>query len=585
MAVEDRPEWVTNPSDFDPENDNDILANIAKNAEAVTGIAANKNILVPLALRERMRAKEGDKPSDSAVKDESEQLAAAEAMLADLNKLVDSVLGRSVLECLRNGGPLRGAFEVANPQQQCSAVILNVELGTTPCWICGTVIPDMSATEAEVHARRGAPPGDIRKHPLSPECEHIFPIAQALCFTGLYEHELFASLKKDPAIPTNKAAYIAGLRKEYRWAHRICNQVKNDTHFIKIVANRFVYDPPVANALITAILASTEYQWPPLPNTKKGEKDMFTDATGWKPQAGWEIRQQGKDIIGEHLARYVRTGRNEWINERVEELRIKTDDILREVAHKTAGEHAAQTVADFQAYAVHKKCAPVKVNDAIPNAMWVQPTGSMKVYPDYFTDDYCNKLMRATIDKITPLFEVQLQETINAGGRDLLKEKWNIIERIHLLATNLDQVKHASFRLNKRGIASYILNNGKVKAEDKYQTYQKVYYILFLAETNYAAWHVVLHGQDPAPDDLTGKAAFQTLTIVFDKEAKKYDGFLQELLGPDVNAYMLRTALPDSTHDKQLKLWSLPPASGGRTRRRGKRAPRTRRRRKLPKLL
>jgi hypothetical protein len=80
-------------------------------------------------------------------------------------------------------------------------------------------------------------------------------------FTGLYETELYKSLEdenkvdaNDPdAVKKNKAdAYVKGLELEYGWSHRICNQVKNNVHFIsfKKGANAFFVDQgPITNFL------------------------------------------------------------------------------------------------------------------------------------------------------------------------------------------------------------------------------------------------------------------------------------------------------------------------------------------------
>jgi hypothetical protein len=81
------------------------------------------------------------------------------------------------------------------------------------CWICGEEI--------------------VHEHPtLGFECEHVFPIAQALAFTGLYEHSLFQALFDENSTTAN--AYKTGLELEYKPSHRYCNQIKNDAHFIKI---------------------------------------------------------------------------------------------------------------------------------------------------------------------------------------------------------------------------------------------------------------------------------------------------------------------------------------------------------------
>jgi hypothetical protein len=75
--------------------------------------------------------------------------------------------------------------------------------GKSLCWICGFVIP--------VNATSG----------YKMECEHVFPIAQAVYFVDLYRGR---DVNPDSV---NKLYY------EYDWSHRVCNQIKNNKHFIR----------------------------------------------------------------------------------------------------------------------------------------------------------------------------------------------------------------------------------------------------------------------------------------------------------------------------------------------------------------
>jgi len=78
--------------------------------------------------------------------------------------------------------------------------------GKSLCWICGFVIPDPKTA----------------KSGYKMECEHVFPIAQAVYFVDLYR----GKGKTDPNSQSK-------LELEYDWSHRVCNQIKNNKHFIK----------------------------------------------------------------------------------------------------------------------------------------------------------------------------------------------------------------------------------------------------------------------------------------------------------------------------------------------------------------
>jgi hypothetical protein len=105
-------------------------------------------------------------------------------------------------------GLVRDIFEIAEVDAQCNNTIGELVPGTTPCWICGMPIFHLSA-----ELPRGADNG------LSPECEHILPVAQAAIFLQLYDK-------------SNVENELYGL--EYDWSHKTCNQIKNaDVYFKK----------------------------------------------------------------------------------------------------------------------------------------------------------------------------------------------------------------------------------------------------------------------------------------------------------------------------------------------------------------
>jgi hypothetical protein len=171
----------------------------------VTEVAKSKTLLLPTPLRNL-------RPIDAYWQTDAGKAALRGfddpgLLLGDLTATMKSVLGEETVQCIQaNEDTVRAFFERSNPPTQCGNVIGSAK--GQSCWICGTrIIP--------------------KEVSFKPECEHVFPIIQALAFTGLYETQLFESLEDQ-----QQGAYTAGLRLEYRWAHRICNQVKNDAHFV-----------------------------------------------------------------------------------------------------------------------------------------------------------------------------------------------------------------------------------------------------------------------------------------------------------------------------------------------------------------
>jgi hypothetical protein len=190
----------------------EVLLRSASAAIQMTFIT-DKTILLPLNMRETVDPSFWTSPAAA----EYASLAQPFHLLQGLTDMFKRVLGDETVLCLQTKfGSLRQVVERSSPQTQCKNVIGD----PSDCWICG---------------------GAISTDDLGPECEHVFPIAQALVFTGLYEHSLFEQISDEEDTDLTKA-YISGLRKEYRWAHRICNQVKNDAHFIKYNGTNFVID-------------------------------------------------------------------------------------------------------------------------------------------------------------------------------------------------------------------------------------------------------------------------------------------------------------------------------------------------------
>lgn len=140
-------------------------------------------------------------------------------LLGQLSAAIKTIIGDEQFNKIKEIYPnVRSAIEKSSPTTQCNNTV-NKANAATKCWICDTPIGE----KQELDFENGA------------ECEHIFPILQALCFTGLYSTSVFESLKDiadDNKIPRSQV-YVEELSREYRWSHRICNQVKSDTHFIK----------------------------------------------------------------------------------------------------------------------------------------------------------------------------------------------------------------------------------------------------------------------------------------------------------------------------------------------------------------
>jgi len=191
------------------------------------GFDSTKNILLPVTLRDPnlnayWESVEGKK--------DLEGLNDPAMVLQEIQPLLTQCLGQETVDCIKKQHTtLRAFFERSTPTTQCMKTVGSPQ--NRLCWICGTKI-----------FTKDSPLG------LTPECEHVFPIAQALVFTGLYEHDLFEQLKDDG----NANPYVAGLRIEYDWAHQICNQVKNDSHFIQYsVQEGFTIDPSKIATFLT----------------------------------------------------------------------------------------------------------------------------------------------------------------------------------------------------------------------------------------------------------------------------------------------------------------------------------------------
>jgi len=196
------------------------------------------NILLPPPQRVYNTRSTDPLPTDN-------QSVDGELLLTGLSQLVRNATDQSTLDCItKNYGSVRQGIEITGAVTQC----LNVIGGhrNQSCWICGVAI-DMNV--------------DLYK----PECEHIFPIAQAIAFTGLFSSSLYKSLQD-----TQKTPYIEGLKLEYAWSHKICNRVKNATHFIKFGMQpnglaAYAIDDKLISDFLNAIRINPSYENKPNP--------------------------------------------------------------------------------------------------------------------------------------------------------------------------------------------------------------------------------------------------------------------------------------------------------------------------------
>jgi hypothetical protein len=168
-------------------------------------------------------------------------------LLIGLTDLITKYSDTSTVECLkREYGSLRDFFETSSPTTQCANTIRGVQPNNTTCWICGTKITGFPGA------------GAFKTLELSPECEHVFPIAQALCFAGLYESQLYKQIAEEKGM--NEAdAYREGVTYEYQWAHRICNQIKNDTHFIDYNGKAFTIKDDLLETFLTDLQTTSKF--------------------------------------------------------------------------------------------------------------------------------------------------------------------------------------------------------------------------------------------------------------------------------------------------------------------------------------
>ena len=139
--------------------------------------------------------------------DDEQTTDPVEIELLPLTRMVARMFGDDFVDFVKKEyGSVRKFYETSSATTQCNRTVGSLLPNKSKCWICGYNILGGLGPE----------------HPFSPECEHVFPIAQAIFFIGIYTNDI-----------KYNTAYIDKLKLEYAWSHRVCNQIKNDAHFIE----------------------------------------------------------------------------------------------------------------------------------------------------------------------------------------------------------------------------------------------------------------------------------------------------------------------------------------------------------------
>jgi hypothetical protein len=154
-----------------------------------------------------------------------------------MGKVVKSMFGKDVLN--EWSKPSRDIYEGSNPTTQCNNTI-GEATKDTPCWICGIHVDVTGTMEG-----------------MSPICDHVLPIAQAVFFLGLYSTRKIQPSEDMPSI--SNTIY----KLEYEWSHHICNAEKSNIlllqETIDPVTNTPVWSPDT-NAIrsVLARIQATE---------------------------------------------------------------------------------------------------------------------------------------------------------------------------------------------------------------------------------------------------------------------------------------------------------------------------------------
>jgi hypothetical protein len=379
-------------------------------------VDANKNALLPVEMRQR------DQPNADVLA--KFDVYGPSIVLSGLTDLVKQVTDESTLNCLKGKfkNKIRKFFERSTPPTQCYNTVGRFEAGKSKCWICGFVIPKID----DVNENDEDEDEETSAHPLKPECEHVFPVAQALCFTGLFESQLLSQLKDES--PNTAAAYVSGIQVEYQWAHRVCNQIKNDTHFISIMPgpeSKMVYtvDTGKIQQLLTDIITTPKWG---IPGQASGGQVL-------------------RELIG--IDRGSPVERNNWLNECVKQIHGRTTMILDKVKNMgiTVEDHAKNTIMDMRAYIAMNPDCTVTVED-IPKPVLVarstiNPAGLADVTSESAIKTVDGVLSFLVRIMLCGIFTQALEEP-GAGGRRLLPAPQRCVFKARVLTLGEEFLKY-----------------------------------------------------------------------------------------------------------------------------------------------
>jgi hypothetical protein len=171
------------------------------------------------ANRRTLKVKKGVKAAKTATR-KKKSMTPHQYTEIGLQDLAILLFGEEAVREVKKKMDVREIWNLSTNITQCNNVI-GVVKEDTDCWICGLGIDPTD-------------PG------MSPECEHILPVAQAVIYLSLY------SAKKK----NNTSAERRVRKLEYGWAHSVCNQDKSDICCIVNSGNK----AEVNNKNITFIL-------------------------------------------------------------------------------------------------------------------------------------------------------------------------------------------------------------------------------------------------------------------------------------------------------------------------------------------
>jgi hypothetical protein len=217
---------------------------------------------------------------NSFIKKRAEQLTTRDA-IAELFTLGQTDLALLMFRPERvalwqtNYNLVRDIFEIAPVPSQCNNTIFPFVAGTTPCWICGMVIPFATA---DLHCGH--------ENGLAGECEHILPIAQAAMFLQLYD----AKNKADLDI----------YKLEYAWSHKLCNRTKNDDVYFRPELDTTgipIVDDNAFEKLLTRIYNSDRVDATCEGHPEHSFKKLLQEYVAKKTVKGWKAAQRGEFIV------------------------------------------------------------------------------------------------------------------------------------------------------------------------------------------------------------------------------------------------------------------------------------------------